>query len=170
MFKNTVSALFILLMSLGFVFAQESAPVPPVQDVETAQGLLYAERMHKGLDAWSDDIERSIDSEIKLFSSPHPGFAVREIGGQIVVGLVVRGGPAEKAGITPGDIVREINGQTITDMKSIPDSVLQEDKMEFVVERTVAGEKAIVRVSLKSEVIPCLKNYSDILTQNKAVY
>lgn len=58
----------------------------------------------------------------ELTSELAESFRLRSATGTLIAG-VLRGGPADKAGVKPGDILTEVDGKTVTDSSSMLNSV-----------------------------------------------
>ena len=102
-----------------------------------------------------DLLKPILDDLLKLGRAnlpPRPwlGLYVTEVGNHCVVSSLARGGPAERAGVKPGDIVVEVAGERVTGLADLFRRIWKLGPAGVEVPLTLAREAAISRVRARS--------------------
>lgn len=132
------------LRGIGSLFVQESEPV--TEDVPPREGNMIV----------PIDLLADMKDDLLLHGSrqspPRPwlGMFSAEASGKVVVAGLWDGGPADKAGLEPGDLLLEIDGKPISDMSSMYKMIWSSGEAGIHIPLTVYRGKRILEIEIKS--------------------
>jgi S1-C subfamily serine protease len=81
---------------------------------------------------------------------PWLGMYTSEVSGQLMVGGIVRNGPAEQAGIRQGDVVLEVAGERVTSLATLFRKIWQLGPAGTEIPLALARESSLLRVRVHS--------------------